>query len=204
MKFGFSIKHVLTFTLLLTAFNGFTQQSIIDANLVTEFNNGLKLYNNKAYAAAQKKFDKVTKNYKPNTSIKTDASYYNAMCAVKLNQTDADEKVLSFVEENPTSNKKNKAFFNVGNYYFANKKGRELALFFASEMAKNMGYRNRGAKALVNKNDRGFWAVYFPKPTALILEPFFGTNKADVARFNEPAYVGVILNTIHYYKSLNL
>ena len=44
------------------------------------------------------------------------------MCAIRLNQTNADKKVLTFVEENPTSNKKNKAFFNVGNYYFANKK----------------------------------------------------------------------------------
>ena len=37
-------------------------------------------------------------------------------------ETDADKKVLRFVEENPASSKKNKAYFNVGNYYFSNKK----------------------------------------------------------------------------------
>ena len=122
MKFRFTIKHLLSLSLLISASITFSQQSIVDANVVSDFNNALKLYNNKAYASAQKTFVKVQENAKKSSSLSADAFYYDAMCAVKLNQTDADEKVLTFVEENPTSNKKNKAFFNVGNYYFANKK----------------------------------------------------------------------------------
>lgn len=122
MKFSFSIKSILSFTFLLSTFVAFTQQSIVEASVTTDFNNALELYNNKAYAAAQKTFEKVQHNAKESSSLKADATYYDAMCAIKLNQTNADEKVLTFVEENPTSNKKNKAFFNVGNYYFANKK----------------------------------------------------------------------------------
>lgn len=122
MKFRFTIKHLLSLLLLISTSVIFSQQSIVDANVVADFNNALKLYNNKAYAAAQKTFVKVQENAKKSSSLNADASYYDAMCAVKLNQTDADEKVLTFVDDNPTSNKKNKAFFNVGNYYFANKK----------------------------------------------------------------------------------
>ncbi|WP_405562777.1 tetratricopeptide repeat protein [Polaribacter sp. Asnod6-C07] len=122
MKFSFSIKSILSFTFLLSTFVAFSQQSIAEASVITDFNNALKLYNNKAYAAAQKTFEKVQTDAKESSSLKADASYYDAMCAVKLNQTNADDKVLTFVDENPTSNKKNKAFFNVGNYYFANKK----------------------------------------------------------------------------------
>ena len=87
-------------------------------------------------------------------------------------------------------------------YYFRNKKGRVMAWWFSDKMAQKMGYRSRGAKALVNKNDRGFWAVLFPNPTTLILEPFFGTNKEDVQRFDASVYVSVILNLIRKYQSL--
>ena len=122
MKFRFSKKHLLSVFIILTTFATFSQQSIVDANVITNFNNALKLYNNKAYAAAQKTFVKVHNEAEKNSSLKTDASYYDAMCAIKLKQTNADKKVLAFVEDNPTSNKKNTIFFNVGNYYFANKK----------------------------------------------------------------------------------
>ena len=101
---------------------GQAQHSTIVHNEVSDFNNAVKLYQNKSYAAAQKTFSKVLKETSKNTTITTDAAYYEAMCAIKLNQTNADEKVLRFVEEHPASPKKNKAFFNVGNYYFANKK----------------------------------------------------------------------------------
>jgi len=122
MKLRFVKNPFLIACCFLTVFTVFSQQSIADANVTTNFNNALVLYNNKAYAAAQKIFEKTKVNAAKSSSLKADASYYDAMCAVKLHQTNADQKVLDFVEENPTSNKKNKAFFNVANYYFANKK----------------------------------------------------------------------------------
>ncbi len=100
----------------------FSQQTIADTSILKNYNDALKLYNSKAYAAAQKTFNSVVNEANIGSNLKTDATYFEAMCAIKLNQIDADKKVLSFVEEYPNSNKKNVAFFNVGNYYFANKK----------------------------------------------------------------------------------
>ncbi len=122
MKLRFYRKFILLFIFFILSNSIVAQKSIIDTSTITDFNNALELYNNKAYGAAQKTFDKVKKEAVQSSNLQADASYYDAMCAIKLNQTNADEKVLNFVEENPTSNKKNKAFFNVGNYYFANKK----------------------------------------------------------------------------------
>jgi len=68
-------------------------------------------------------------------------------------------------------------------YYFRNKKTKKLAKMFTEAYVSWFGGRDRGAKALVSKRDRGFWAVYYPTAPTLILEPFFGTNKADVQRF---------------------
>lgn len=98
------------------------QQTEMNANGATAYNHAIKLYNNKAYAAAQKTFSEVAENTIGNSNLKSDSEYYKAMCAIKLHQTEADKMVLNFVENHPNSNKKEKAFLNVGNYYFANKK----------------------------------------------------------------------------------
>ena len=114
-------KHLLIlFTVLVHSM--YSQQSDAFVNENADYNNALRLYNNKSYAAAQEVFIKVRKTTKKNSTINSDASYFDAMCAVKLNQKDADKKVINFVAENPVSNKKNKAFLNVANFYFANKK----------------------------------------------------------------------------------
>ena len=98
------------------------QQSEINTNNSSAFNHAVKLYNNKAYAAAQKTFKEVALNSDNSSTLKSDSEYYNAICAVKLNQKEADKMVLNFVENYPNSNKKEKAFLDIGNYYFSNKK----------------------------------------------------------------------------------
>ena len=48
--------------------------------------------------------------------------YYNANCAVRLNQPNAELLVESFVEHYPSSTKRNSAYYEVANYYFQNAK----------------------------------------------------------------------------------
>jgi len=154
MKFCFYRTLILSFTFLMFNFVVLGQQTIVDASSTTDFNNALKLYNNKAYGAAQKTFEKVKKEALQSSNLQADASYYDAMCAVKLNQTNADQKVLQFVEENPTSNKKNKAFFNVGNYYFANKKAAHALKWYQKVNTDLISEENR--KELNFKMGYGF------------------------------------------------
>ena len=122
MKFNLFLKKGLFIFTFLLPFAIFSQQTIIDANVLANYNHGLKLYNNKAYSSAQKIFFDVSDHAIPSSNLAADASYYVAMCAIKLNQNDADKKVLKFVDDHPNSTKKNKAYFNVGNYYFSNQK----------------------------------------------------------------------------------
>jgi N-acetylmuramoyl-L-alanine amidase len=70
-------------------------------------------------------------------------------------------------------------------YYFRNKKTKKLAEEFCRMYVAAIGGKNRGAKALVSKRDRGFWAVFYPTAPTIILEPFFGTNKKDVERLTD-------------------
>lgn len=75
-------------------------------------------------------------------------------------------------------------------YYYASRKGKDAAQHISIGLAMAYGtkLRSAGAKALVNKNDRGYWFTYLPKAPAIIVEPFFGTNPesekfADVAKY---------------------
>ncbi len=122
MKIAFNRKQILFFFILFMSLASFGQQSYADTSVLKVYNNAQELFNNKAYAAAQKIFVKVNNTAVNSSNLKSDAAYFEAMCAVKLNQPEADKKVLAFVEEYPNSNKKNKAYFNVASYYFANKK----------------------------------------------------------------------------------
>ena len=68
-------------------------------------------------------------------------------------------------------------------YYFNNVQGKKLATAASSIISKTMGISNRGIKPLSSDKERGFSAVYYPKPTTLLLEPFFGSNKEDTLAF---------------------
>ncbi|MDB9798749.1 hypothetical protein OAB80_02060 [Flavobacteriaceae bacterium] len=87
------------------------QQTSINTNPQANFNHALKLFNSKAYAGAQKYFVQVSEDANNKTGIKADADYYDAMCAIRLNQTDADKKVLTFVDNYPNSRKKRQGLF---------------------------------------------------------------------------------------------
>jgi len=83
-------------------------------------------------------------------------------------------------------------------YYVSNKKGKKKAEEFCKAYCKEFATKNRGAKAMYSKKQRGFWALYYPKATALLLEPFFGSNfkNVSVIKGKEEAYANVIRTTL--------
>ncbi|OZV69013.1 tetratricopeptide repeat protein [Winogradskyella aurantia] len=106
---------------IIVSFLGSAQKSEIYTSDLKDFQKALTLYNNKQYNAAQSLFEDV-KNSANDEVLKSDCSYYIANCAVRLNQHNADDLILEFVEEYPTSPKRNTAFLDVADYYFENSK----------------------------------------------------------------------------------
>jgi len=86
-------------------------------------------------------------------------------------------------------------------YYTGNTKAEKIAEKFCSLMVQEMDMKNRGAKAL-NASDRGFGFVSKQKPTALILEPFFGSNEDDCRNYKQEKYKKVIFELINYINAL--
>ena len=115
--------HKFSRLFLLFSFVGtapvFAQQSAIYTNDLREYNKALALYKDKQYQAAQIIFEKVkAENGNKNSDVEADCAYYIANCAIRLNQSDADQKMESFVENYPTSTKQNQAYIEVAHYYF--------------------------------------------------------------------------------------
>lgn len=93
------------------------QQSAIYTNNWSEFDNAVLLFKDKQYQSAQILFDKVKQN-NPSQDIQADCAYYIAICAIHLNQSNADELIEKFISDYPTSSKQNQAYIEVAGYYF--------------------------------------------------------------------------------------
>ena len=116
-----SIKSLARLVFLCFFCVGFAQESAVYTNEAVDFQSALALYNTQQYQSAQLLFKSVESNAS-DAFLKSNAAYYNANCAVRLNQPNAELLVESFVEHYPSSTKRNSAFFEVANYYFENAK----------------------------------------------------------------------------------
>ena len=99
----------------------FAQRSTTYTSDLVDYQKALTLYTNQQYQAAQSLFEAI-KQEAPNETLESDCAYYIANCAVRLNQRNADDLVQEFVDDYPTSTKRNTAFIDVANYYFNNNK----------------------------------------------------------------------------------
>jgi tetratricopeptide (TPR) repeat protein len=106
---------------MLCNYTIYAQKSATYTSDLVDFQKALSLYNSKQYLAAQSLFDQIEDTAEDEV-VKSDCAYYIANCAVRLNQQNADDLVLGFVEEYPTSTKRNTAFIDVADYYFENSK----------------------------------------------------------------------------------
>ncbi|WP_111684336.1 tetratricopeptide repeat protein [Winogradskyella tangerina] len=115
------LKRQFIIVFLIISSLGFSQKSSVYTSELRDYQKALTLYNNKQYKAAQSLFDDIKYNTEDEV-LKSDCSYYIANCAVRLNQRNADDLITEFVEEYPTSTKRNTAFLDVADYYFENSK----------------------------------------------------------------------------------
>lgn len=113
--------HILRLFLLCFTLNVLTvsaQRTEIHQNEQQDYNRALDLYRNEQYQSAQILFDKVRQTTE-NPDIEADCAFFSADCAIRLEQPDADSRMEEFVEEYPTSARRNQAYINVAHFYFA-------------------------------------------------------------------------------------
>ena len=107
----------LTLCFLFLTFLIQAQQSQYSEDALGKYQDALHLYDQNQFAAAAKAFKQIDTSL-DSDQLKSNIEFYLANCAIKLSEPNADEQMEDFIKANPTSLKTNKAYLEVGNYYF--------------------------------------------------------------------------------------
>ena len=115
------------------------QKSAIYTHQAKDFDRAVGLYKESQYQSAQILFEKVVAESK-NIDEQSDAAYYIANSAIRLNQLGADELMENFVRDYPTSPKQNQAYVEVAHYYFDQGKFPQALEWFDKVDESNLTY----------------------------------------------------------------
>ena len=175
----------------------FSQKSAIYSNDLEDFNRAVLLFKNQQYQSAAIIFDKV-KDENKNQEIQSDCAYYSAVCAIHLNQSNADGLMENFVKDFPTSPKQNQAFQEVANFYFEQGNYVKSLEWFDKVDESNMSTDDlerfnfqKGYSFFTAKNVKDA-TIYFNK---VINSPTFGSQ----AKY----YLGFMAYEVDNYKEAN-
>jgi tetratricopeptide (TPR) repeat protein len=98
------------------------QQTFYHVQDNSRYQSGLELYQNGKYSAAQQIFHDLAIEYSgTNTEIEAQSEYFEAMCALKLFNKDAEYLVNRYISNNVESPRANSAYFALANYFYQSK-----------------------------------------------------------------------------------
>ena len=94
------------------------QQTKYYSSLSAEIQQAKELFNKNKFIAAQKKFETIAKQVGTDSEVHSEAMFYQALCALRLENNNSRQLVGQFIDEHPESPYTNKAWFELGNYQF--------------------------------------------------------------------------------------
>ncbi len=87
------------------------------------YKQAMEFYEKEKYAAARKCFaDVMAKSKDRRNFVYSNAQYFTALCAIELNQPDAESLLERFINDNPDNPKTPVANFRMAKYHYNNKK----------------------------------------------------------------------------------
>jgi len=93
------------------------QNTLANSSDQVIFDRALSMYNFGQYNNAQTLFSTL-ENESSNPQISSNSAYYTTICAIRLNQSTAQNRVEEFIKIHSTSPKRNLIFLEAGDYYF--------------------------------------------------------------------------------------
>ncbi len=122
------MKYIVLICFSIIFLSSKAQQSFAYQSDLATYQQAVQLYENNQYKAAKALFEHVKSS--DNKTIETNASYYLANTAVRLNEPGAQQLVENFVSDYPTSPKRNNAFMDVAEYHYNTGNYREAKKWF--------------------------------------------------------------------------
>ncbi|PID68805.1 MAG: hypothetical protein CR989_04265 [Flavobacteriales bacterium] len=147
-----SVKVLVIVLFCIITAPAFSQQTAIFTHWLKDYDHAVSLYNNRDYVAAKHLFEELQNQFEAGSELQANCAYYAAFSAIKTGDREGDAMMRDFVERYPTSLKQNKAFLEVGDYYFKNGK-----YPYALKWYKNVETRNLSIK---QEEDHNFKYAY--------------------------------------------
>lgn len=125
------LKGIVLLVGLFFSISVFAQKTVHATHEDSEFKTGIELFQKEKFGAAQKSFVKIIESHKdPQSLIRIDAEYYNAICAIELFNKDGELYLKEFIKDHPESPKVKTAYFYLGKYNYRKKKYRDAIDWF--------------------------------------------------------------------------
>lgn len=98
------------------------QQTVYYQSVQSELQKARELYSAGDFVSALNLFDQLANKPENNSDVKAEALYYSALCGLKLDNRNAEEKVKEFMTIYPESSFRNRASFELALYEFDKQK----------------------------------------------------------------------------------
>jgi len=113
---------------LLITFGAQAQKGQWEQSLIKYYEEGIRLFEKQLYGAAADKFVEVMQQSPDRThGIYVGAEYHRAMCSVYLMNKDAENLVLAFIDNHPTSPRVKEAIWSTSEFMFNTRKYKKSA-----------------------------------------------------------------------------
>ena len=180
------------------------QQTTVYTEANLAYHRGVDFFNQQIYGLAQKEFRTAIDLLRPVNepewkAVKNDAELYNAKCAVRLKQPEAEKITLDFLRENAPDPIASQAALEIGDYYFDQKEYNQALTYYdmapsgsgtaQDEIQFKKGYsyfvtknfaRAKNELAPLKENTRSEW--YYPANYYYGCCSFFEQKYDDAAR----------------------
>ena len=98
------------------------QQTVYYQSASQDILKAKELYSVRNYISAFKQFDQIAVKSNDNSVVRAEAMYYKALCGLKLDNGNAEEKIIEFADQFSESSFRNSALFELAVYQFDKKK----------------------------------------------------------------------------------
>lgn len=126
-----NIKKIFLFAVFVFfSFALYPQKPIIYDSPAYEYNLAIELFEKEKYGSAQQYFRQVYENENSAEEVKINSYFYMGVCAIYLNNNDADFLLRSFVRHYPVHANVVQAYLHLGKFYYDQKKYKQSLEYF--------------------------------------------------------------------------
>lgn len=97
---------------------GYGQETAYYPSLEAQIHQAKELFTKNKFIVAQQQFEAISKKADNGSEIQSEAMFYKALCALRLETKNGEELIEKFIEEHPVSPYANKAWFELGSNQF--------------------------------------------------------------------------------------